>query len=78
MQVVGLHSKYSLMAAKTSLAQFIQFFNEQKMSILAIVTHSPCQRSSGSVAVKDDFLITALLSSHAMKSTLSNVHFSEF
>lgn len=53
-QVVSLHSKCFLMAAKTSLAQFTQFFNEQKMSIVA-PTIPPCQRENGSVAVKMTF-----------------------
>ena len=49
-----LHSEYFLMAAKTSVAQFVHLFNEQKMNISAIVSCSPCQ-CSGSVFCKDGF-----------------------
>lgn len=78
-QVVSLHSKCFLMAAKTSLAQFTPFFNEQKMRISALAA-PPCQRGSGSMAVKMIFLIRALwrLSSRAIKSVLKNGRFSEF
>lgn len=50
-QVVSLHSECFLITAKTSLAQFTQFFNEQKMSILALAILAR-QGGSGSVAVK--------------------------
>lgn len=42
------------MAAKTSLAPLTQFFNDQKMSILALAI-PPCQSGGASVAVKRIF-----------------------
>jgi len=49
------------------------------MSIVALAI-PPRQRGNGSVAVKMIFLIRALLRlrSHAIKSVLKNVRFSEF